>query len=194
MKSMLMHVMGVALTFVVSFLVILVLKGMLIAKPPFIVPPAAHAAADSVAANPADAVPPEDTAPGDPAGHSNPAGGEPHTEYQRSVQQPLALVLPGLALAAVRPDTSEAEQPAIEDTSDAPPRAPVDPANLQRLARVYSKMKPKSVAHIMDSLSDENTLAILSSMNDRVAAKVIAGMDPTNAARLSEMLAKEARP
>lgn len=197
MKTIVVHVLGVALTFLVSVLVMLVLKGMLIGRPPFIVPPTTHAVADSAAVWPQAGVAPEDAAPAEP-GLSDPTGGEgaaaePHSEYERSPEDSLALALArGRLPVSASPDTSGAEQAAIEDASPVPPPLVSDPANVQRLARVYSKMKPKIVAQIMDSLSDENTLAILTTMNDRVAAKVIAGMDPTNAARLSEMMAKGA--
>lgn len=196
MKSIVVHVMGVALTFLVSVLVMLVLKGMLIGRPPFIVPPVTHAVADSAVVVPPGGAVREDAAPAvadpnDPEG----AGSEPHGEYQRSAEDSLMLALAApRSQASAAPDTSGADQPAIEDLSPVPPPVPFsDPENVQRLARVYSKMKPKSVAHIMDSLSDENTLAILTTMNDRVAAKVISGMDPTNAARLSELMAKGVR-
>ena len=78
-----------------------------------------------------------------------------------------------------------------EDTSPAPP---ADAPQLARLVRVYEKMRPKQVAQVFDSLPDEQTVAMLSKMNDRAAAKVIAAMDPTNAARLSQMLVRTGMP
>lgn len=187
MKSIVMHAIGVALTFLVSVLVLLMLKGMLVAKPPFVVPPATQAPADSTFVVPEDgSTAGEDAVPAVPdVNDAGDTGSEPHSEYRRSPEDSLTLALRAHRVVVALPDTTGADQPAIDDM---PPAA--DPAKVERLARVYAKMKPKTVAQIMDSLSDENTLAILTTMNDRVAAKVIAGMDPTNAARLSEMMAK----
>jgi flagellar motility protein MotE (MotC chaperone) len=83
-----------------------------------------------------------------------------------------------------------AESPA-EDTAPAPA---AEGPQLARLVRVYEKMRPKQVAQVFDSLPDEQTVAMLSKMNERAAAKVIAAMDPANAARLSQMLVETGMP
>ncbi len=191
MKPIVVHVIGVVVTFIASVVLMLVLKGMLVPRPPFIVPEPSRAVADSTAVVP-EPVPGEDAAPAEPATETAPE--QPHAEYQRSPEDSLALALAGVTQSAAPMDTTAANEVAIEDGT---PVLPVELPNTEgvaHLVRVYEKMKPKAVAQILDSLSDENTLAILSNLKDRTAAKVIAGMDPTNAARLSEMLAKDPRP
>jgi len=190
-KSIVMHVFGVVFTFIVSMVLVLVLKGMLIAKPPFLVTDPHRAVADSTLVEPGPA-PGEDTAPAEPATETAPD--ETHAEYRRSPEDSLALALAGATQAGAAIDTTAANDVAIEDGAPTPPAEASNAEGVAHLVRVYEKMRPKQVAQILDALSDENTLAILSGLKDRTAAKVIAGMDPTNAARLSEMLAKDERP
>jgi hypothetical protein len=186
-KSIVMHAAGVLITFIVSVVLMLVLKGMLVSKPPFIVPPPTRAVADSTSVAPVPAQ-------GEDAAPAEPAAAEPHSEYQRSPEDSLALALAGVTPATAPLDTTAANDVAIEDGTPAVPAEVPNTEGVAHLVRVYEKMRPKQVAQILDSLSDANTLAILSTMKDRTAAKVIAGMDPTNAARLSEMLAKDEKP
>jgi len=193
------HAIGVVATFVGSIVLLLALGGHLTARPPFLVQRPA-APADSVATAAVDSA---------DAG-AQPAGEHPETAPDVEEQHGLGDLSPGdsLLVALSRPpvlraspDTSTADLPAYEDGAPEPPavmaQMPLDPKDrdaVLRLVRVYSKMKPKQAARILDSLADAHTLAILTEMNERVAAKVIAGMDPSNAARLSELMAQGATP
>jgi hypothetical protein len=200
-KGILIHVTGAVLTFIVAVLFMLFLNGMLSSKPPFI---AGHRPA---------AAPPDSTAaeaqPAPPAEEGHSSTGSAVADSARTgsgtdgMWQPVPPIDTGLhdlprgadEPASETADASDegtpgADAPA-EDTSPAPPS---DGPQLARLVRVYEKMRPKQVAQVFDSLPDDQTVAMLSKMSERAAAKVIAAMDPTNAARLSQMLVRTGMP
>lgn len=198
------HLLGVALTFVGAVLFLLLLKGMLSPKPPFVVAPPAAVAPDSSAAEGG-----EPPSAGEPPAEEHGSEGGAGLDSERtevgsgSDWTPVEAIDTGLrnypygsdepaieADAARESAVLGAESPA-EDTAPAPA---AEGPQLARLVRVYEKMRPKQVAQVFDSLPDEQTVAMLSKMNERAAAKVIAAMDPANAARLSQMLVETGMP
>lgn len=200
MKGMRRHLLGVALTFIAAVLFMLMLKGMLSPKPPFVVghPPAA-AADSSTAATPAAAPPAEHSAAVPEAGPDSARVGL----QSDGTWPPVPIIDTGLHNLPRGADEPAAEAVTARDeefpgadtpAEDTAPTPPAEEPQLARLVRVYEKMRPKQVAQVFDSLPDEQTVAMLSKMNDRAAAKVIAAMDPTNAARLSQMLVRTGMP
>lgn len=62
-------------------------------------------------------------------------------------------------------------------------------ANLKRLAALYASMRPEEAAKIVSALDDDAmVLDILKRMDERAAGKLLAAMDPKEAARLSAKL------
>lgn len=204
MKGILIHVMGAALLFVVAVLFMLFLNGRLTSKPPFIAGHGNTALSDSTAVT----AEPE-TEPVSPPGEHHSSAASPGPDSASAGLQadgswqpvppidtglhdlPLGADEPASETLAARDEDVRGADTQAEDTSPAPP---ADAPQLARLVRVYEKMRPKQVAQVFDSLPDDQTVAMLSKMNDRAAAKVIAAMDPTNAARLSQMLVRTGMP
>ena len=56
------------------------------------------------------------------------------------------------------------------------------------LARIYTEMKPKDAADIMDGLNDDVTLAIFQRMDVATTAKIMAEFDPDKSARLTRAM------
>jgi hypothetical protein len=206
-KGILVHVIGAVVTFVVAVVFMLLLNGMLSAKPPFIVGHGSPAA-DSTTVQ---------TAPGEPAerhGSAEPAEGhssaEPAAADTAAVSSSESTVLAAsgplidtglrnLPLGADEPASEEAlaqyeSYPGADTPAEDASAVPPDTQKLARMVRVYEKMRPKQVAQVFGSLPDDQTVAMLSKMNDRAAAKVIAAMEPTNAARLSQMMVRTGMP
>jgi hypothetical protein len=194
-KGILIHVLGAVATFVAAVLFMLFLNGMLSSKPPFI---AGHAPAGTQPDSTAAQIQPV-TAPGEehgsllrPPPDSSPEGQQASTSWQPVA--PIDTGLHDLPLGADEPATDPAvaasgEYPGAETPAeDTSPTPPADGPQLARMVRVYEKMRPKQVAQVFGSLPDDETVAMLAKMNERVAAKVIAAMEPSDAARLSQML------
>jgi hypothetical protein len=200
-KGILVHVIGAVATFLVAVVFMLLLNGMLSVKPPFIVGHGAKVAPDSTAVQATPTEPPGE-------GHSSaPTGATDASGTSASGDESAAPIVPGID-TGLHNLPAGADEPAREDViaqddsipgadtpgEDASATPPPDTQRLARLVRVYEKMRPKQVAQVFDSLPDEQTVAMLSKMSERAAAKVIAAMQPTNAARLSQMMVRAGMP
>ncbi len=64
----------------------------------------------------------------------------------------------------------------------------VDDANIKRLAKIYTGMKPKQAAAQFKNLDQATAVRILKVMREKVAAKILGKMDPRYAAGLTEVL------
>jgi hypothetical protein len=201
-KGILVHVIGAVATFIIAVLFMLLLNGMLRSKPPFIGGHARNAVVDSTAVQ---AEPPA-TEPAER--HSTVGNGDPNAAGALDRAEDAAPpIVPGID-TGLHNYPAGADDPASEDVvaqdasiagADSPAEdtsapSPADPQQLVRLVRVYEKMRPKQVAQVFDSLPDDQTVAMLSKMSERAAAKVIAAMEPTNAARLSQMMVRTGMP
>ena len=62
---------------------------------------------------------------------------------------------------------------------------------LKRLARVYEATTPEQSGVLLGKLEAKLAARILSRMNGAKAGKVLSSMEPTQAARISEQLAKK---
>lgn len=63
--------------------------------------------------------------------------------------------------------------------------------NFRHLVKVYESMPAEEAAARMEKLEDKVALALLSRMKGKTAGKVLAAVDATRAARLSEALAEK---
>ncbi|MBI3393632.1 MAG: hypothetical protein HY039_10645 [Nitrospirae bacterium] len=63
--------------------------------------------------------------------------------------------------------------------------------NFRHLVKVYESMPAEDAAARMEKLEDKVALALLSRMKGKTAGKVLAAVEPTRAARLSESLAEK---
>lgn len=59
---------------------------------------------------------------------------------------------------------------------------------IQRLARIFSSMRPEQAASIGQNLDDSTLIQILMTMREREAAKVLSSIEPDRAARISHKL------
>lgn len=66
--------------------------------------------------------------------------------------------------------------------------------NYQRLARIFSAMKPDEAAPVLAQLDDEQLEGILLAMQGRNAAPILAEMDPQRAAALSRKVLRGNEP
>ncbi|MBF0588052.1 MAG: hypothetical protein HQL53_02895 [Magnetococcales bacterium] len=64
----------------------------------------------------------------------------------------------------------------------------VDDANIKRLAKIYTGMKPKQAAAQFTNLDQSTAIRVLKVMREKVAAKILGKMDPQYAASLTEVL------
>ncbi len=91
----------------------------------------------------------------------------------------------------------EPKKPALTEAEIEKKRKAEQAAEKKRvthLARVYSEMKPKDAADIMDGLNDDITIAILQRMDVATTAKIMAEFDPDKSARLTRAMYTGERP
>ncbi len=69
-----------------------------------------------------------------------------------------------------------------------------DQAELDRLVRVYEKMKPRDAAAVMAQLDDRVRVPVAAKMKDAALAAILQQMAPADAKRLTESLARRFAP
>lgn len=62
---------------------------------------------------------------------------------------------------------------------------------IQQLVKVLGNMRGEAAAAVVEKLDDQMAVEIFKLMNSRTAGKVMAALKPTNAARISALLARE---
>ena len=65
--------------------------------------------------------------------------------------------------------------------------------DVRRLVALYSNMKPKEAAAIMDDLDIEVSVMVLGTMNERTAAPILAGLNPTRARAISKIILERSK-
>jgi flagellar motility protein MotE (MotC chaperone) len=63
---------------------------------------------------------------------------------------------------------------------------------LQRLSKIFARMKPQNAAPIMQKMDDKSIIEILMKIQDRQAAKIMARMPAERAARITRTIRQEA--
>ncbi|CCW34968.1 MotE family protein [Chthonomonas calidirosea] len=79
-----------------------------------------------------------------------------------------------------------------QKAQQAPPATPLpslDPAQMARLAEIYSKMDAPKVNQILDKLPESEVVLLLQQMDERKVASILEGMAPAKAARITGELA-----
>lgn len=66
--------------------------------------------------------------------------------------------------------------------------------NLRHLIDVYSNMKAKQAAQVLETLDEEIAVKILAGMNGRVAGEILSNVQSEKAARLTELLTRMQAP
>ena len=61
---------------------------------------------------------------------------------------------------------------------------------LRHLVDVYTNMKPKQAAQVLETLNEQTAVRILAAMRGRQAGEILTNVSPEKAAKLSEMLTK----
>lgn len=61
---------------------------------------------------------------------------------------------------------------------------------LRHLVDVYTNMKPKQAAQVLETLNEQTAVRILAAMRGRQAGEILTNVTPEKAGRLSEMLTK----
>lgn len=61
---------------------------------------------------------------------------------------------------------------------------------LRHLVDVYTNMKPKQAAQVLETLNEQTAVRILAAMRGRQAGEILTNVTPEKAAKLSEMLTK----
>lgn len=67
-------------------------------------------------------------------------------------------------------------------------REAAEKKRISKLARIYDNMKPEEAAKALNDVSLDTVVLILQKMNESNAGQVIAKMDPSKAARITQML------
>lgn len=75
----------------------------------------------------------------------------------------------------------------------APSKQDDDPAKLAQLAKVYEQMAPDDAAARIEKMDEAVALKILAAAKPKATAKILMGLPPAKAARLSERLAGQRR-
>ncbi len=65
--------------------------------------------------------------------------------------------------------------------------------DVRRLVSLYSNMKPKSAAAIMNDLDIEVSVMVLGTMNERAAAPILAGLTPVRARAISKIILERSK-
>lgn len=116
------------------------------------------------------------------------AAGAPLTAEQLAQQQRV-LQAEQQAFEQERAAWERQRQKALQASSVAPPPPPLDPAQMARLAEIYSKMDAPKVNQILDKLPESEVVVLLQQMDERKVASILEGMAPAKAARLTGALA-----
>lgn len=105
---------------------------------------------------------------------------------QRSAE--IDLANEALAIETARLDELKTEVESLLERANAAHVADVD-----RLVALYSNMKPKDAAAIMNDLDLEVTITVLGTMAERNAAPILAALNPVRARALSLILLERAK-
>ena len=65
--------------------------------------------------------------------------------------------------------------------------------DVRRLVALYSNMKPKEAAAIMNDLDIEVSVMVLATMNERTAAPILAGLNPVRARAISKIILERSK-
>lgn len=65
--------------------------------------------------------------------------------------------------------------------------------DVRRLVALYSNMKPKDAANIMNDLDIEVSVMVLGTMNERTAAPILAGLNPVRARAISKIILERSK-
>ena len=66
----------------------------------------------------------------------------------------------------------------------------VQDEKLRHLVDVYTNMRPKQAAQVLETLNEQTAVRILAGMRGRQAGEILTNVNPEKAAKLSEMLTK----
>ncbi len=88
--------------------------------------------------------------------------------------------------AAADKKKTEAEKQKVLDDAEAVERK----AAVERLSRVFEKMKPGEIAKVVPEMDEALVVEVLGKLKDKTTAKVLGTIEPEKAARLSEKLAR----
>ena len=80
----------------------------------------------------------------------------------------------------------DAEKAKVDDGEEAGRRKEA----VERLSRVFEKMKPAEIAKVAPEMDEDLVIEVLGKLKDKTTAKVLGSIDPAKAARLSEKLAR----
>ena len=67
-------------------------------------------------------------------------------------------------------------------------REAAEKKRISKLARIYDNMKPEEAAKALDSVSIDTTVSILQKMDESNAGKILAKMEPTLAAQITQIM------
>lgn len=67
-------------------------------------------------------------------------------------------------------------------------REAAEKKRISKLARIYDNMKPEEAAKALDSVNIDTTVLILQKMDESNAGKILAKMEPTLAARITQIM------
>lgn len=153
------------------------------------------AAADSAAALEAETEPAETDVPGDeadPDGSLPPEGDLPAPDSLQGDGMPPA----GAGAQFASTTLPEAGADPAEDGPTVPaselggtdPAGDLNPEGIQRMARIFTAMKPKDAAAVLERMTDLEVRGVMLQMGDRPAAAILSVFDPERAAALSQIV------
>ena len=68
------------------------------------------------------------------------------------------------------------------------PAGDLNPEGIQRMARIFTAMKPKDAAAVLERMTDLEVRGVMLQMGDRPAAAILSVFDPERAAALSQIV------
>lgn len=156
------------------------------------------AAADSLAAADADGndteVPeeeadpsesdPEGGTPGDGAVEGDSLQGDPPPATVEGGAQFASTTLP----EAGAEETEEGPSVPAAELGGTDPDGDLNPEGIRRMARIFTAMKPKDAAAVLERMTDTEVQGVMLQMGDRAAAGILSVFDPERAAALSQIV------
>ena len=128
---------------------------------------------------------PEGGTPGDGAVEGDsPQGNTPLPAAGEGGAQFASTALPDVGA----PDEDDGPSVPASELGGRDPAGDLNPEGIQRMARIFTAMKPKDAAAVLERMTDVEVQGVRLQMGDRAAAGILSVFDPERAAALSQIV------
>ncbi len=85
-------------------------------------------------------------------------------------------------------DADEGPSVPASELGGTDPAGDLNPEGIRRMARIFTAMKPKDAAAVLERMTDAEVQGVMLQMGDRAAAGILSVFDPERAAALSQIV------